>query len=1045
MKQIVIENPILNSPFEEPRRHFKFTDEGITDEIVEARRVSSYFVPVPHAKKKSPKQLSFETEWTADRVEENKDINRIRERVAIWRKGGYVGITRITASLLEYWKREDRERRLFFCQIEALETAIWITEVAPKYGEAWVENFLREKNYQSNPLLYRIALKMATGSGKTLVMGMLIAWQALNKFANPQDARFSDTFLIVTPGITIRDRLRVLLPNDPNNYYRLHDLVPPELLAELGKAKMIITNFHAFKPRERVAAGKLTKDILKQKNGSPFTETPDQMVRRVCRELGNKKNIVVINDEAHHCYRRLVLEPGLPRKVEENEEKLTGDERREAEQREEEARIWISGLEAVKEKIGVRVVYDLSATPFFLRGSGYSEGTLFPWVVSDFSLIDAIESGIVKVPRVPVADDSMTGEQPTYRDLWLRIRESLPKKGRKTEKFAGDPLLPAELEGALQSLYSNYVKYFKQWEKATDPTGVLREVATTPDGSNDFSRLTPPVFIVVCNNTNVSKMVFDYIAGWEKDLTPGPSPERRGESTVLVPGKLELFSNVADGRWSARPNTILIDSQQLESGEAMSAEFKKIAAVEIEEFKDEYRARFPGRDAESLADEDILREVMNTVGKPGKLGEQVRCVVSVSMLTEGWDASTVTHILGVRAFGTQLLCEQVVGRGLRRRSYATNADGRFEPDYAEVYGVPFSFIPSAGSATDPKPGPTPTRVRALEDRLACEMTFPRLVGYRYELKGERLNAKFTPDSRMAISTADVPTRTEMQSIIGESSFHDLYGLKDKRLHELDFRLAALLLERYFKDADGNLKPWLFPQLTGIVRRWREECLTCKDNAFPQMLLMVEFAHNAAEKIYQAIVASTSEEKTLLPILRPFDTLGSTRYVDFDTARDVYRTRPDRCHISHVVLDSGWEAKLAESLEEMDEVVCYAKNFQLGFAIPYTLDGQEHSYIPDYLIRLRLPSPNGRGAGGEVEPLNLILEVSGEAKKEKAAKVSTARTLWVPAVNNHGGFGRWAFIEIVDPWDAKNTIRAFLNGVKADGIGIGPLFRDGQNV
>jgi type III restriction enzyme len=278
----------------------------------------------------------------------------------------------------------------------------------------------------------------------------------------------------------------------------------------------------------------------------------------------------------------------------------------------------------------------------------------------------------------------------------------------------------------------------------------------------------------------------------------------------------------------------------------------------------------------------------------------------------------------------------------------------------------------------------------------------------------------------------------MQSIIGESSFHDLYGLKEKRLHEVDFRLAALLLERKLPDADGNLKPWLFPQLTGIVRRWREECLTCKDNAFPQMLLMVEFAHNAAEKIYQAIVASTSEEKTLLPILRPFDTLGSTRYVDFDTARDVYRTRPDKCHISHVVLDSGWEAKLAETLEEMDEVVCYAKNFQLGFAIPYTLEGQEHSYVPDYLIHLRLPSPAGRGAGGEGDLLNLILEVSGEAKKEKAAKVSTARTLWVPAVNNHGGFGRWTFIEIVDPWDAKNTIRAFLCGGKADGIE--PLFQ-----
>lgn len=999
MKQVVIENPVLNSPFEEPKRHFRFTEDGITDEIIEERRISQYFVPIPRAKKKSAKQLSFETEWTADRVEENKDINRIRERVALWRRGRYVGITKTTSRLLEYWKREDRERRLFFCQIEALETAIWITEVAPKYGEAWVENLLREKNAQSNPLLYRIAFKMATGSGKTVVMAMLIAWQALNKIANSQDARFSDTFLIVTPGITIKDRLRVLLPNDPQNYYKQHDIIPSDLLPELDKAKFVITNFHAFKLRERVAAGKLTKQLLKQNNGNnPFTEMPDQMVRRVCRELGNKKNIIVINDEAHHCYRH------KPESAE--EEELKGDERREAEQREEEARIWISGIEAVKAKLGVKVVYDLSATPFFLRGSGFSEGTLFPWVVSDFSLIDAIESGIVKVPRVPVADDSMVGEQPTYRDLWLRIREHLPKKGRKAEEISMAPALPVELEGALQSLYSNYEKKFKQWEE----NGEARERGHTP-----------PVFIVVCNNTNVSKMVFDYVSGWEKLLKNG--------ETVPVPGKLPLFSNVESGHWLDRPNTILIDSQQLESGEGMTDEFKRIAAIEIEEFKAEYRTRFEGRDAEALTDEDILREVMNTVGKPGKLGESIRCVISVSMLTEGWDANTVTHILGVRAFGTQLLCEQVVGRGLRRRSYAVNTEGMFDAEYAEVYGVPFSFIPSAGSEKDPKPGPTPTRVRALEDRIACEITFPRIIGYRYEFNGEKLTTRFTNDSKMAISTADVPTKTEMQSIIGESSFHELYGLKDERLQKVDFKLAALMMEKYFND-EQNTKPWLFPQLLQAIREWREAYLTCKDNAFPQMLLLVAFAHTAAEKIYQAIVTSNEGVRTLLPILRPYDTIGSTRYVDFDTARDVYRTRPDKSHVSHVVLDSNWEGKLAEVLEDMDEAVYYVKNFQLGFTIPYTINGEEKSYLPDYIIRI----DDGHGKDNL---LNLVLEVSGEARKDKAAKVETARNLWIPAINNHGGFGRWAFLEIVDPWDAKNTIRAFVKGSQQPAH---PLFR-----
>ncbi len=345
MKQVVIENPVINSPFEEPKRHFKFTEEGITDELVDGRRISEYFVPIPRSKKKSPKQLSFETEWTSDRLEENKFINRVRERLATWRKGGYQGITKTSAHLLAYWQQPDRERKLFFCQIEALETAIYITEVATKYGDSWIEDSIRRANQDANPLLFRIAFKMATGSGKTLVMAMLIAWHALNKLANTQDARFSDTFLIVTPGITIKDRLRVLLPNDPNNYYRQHDLVPPDLMTELGKAKMIITNFHAFKSREKISVGKVTKSILNQGETSPFTETPDQMVRRVCRDLGNKKNIIVINDEAHHCYRH---------KPDGENEKLTGDERKEAQTRDEEARIWISGLEAVKDKIGVQ-------------------------------------------------------------------------------------------------------------------------------------------------------------------------------------------------------------------------------------------------------------------------------------------------------------------------------------------------------------------------------------------------------------------------------------------------------------------------------------------------------------------------------------------------------------------------------------------------------------------------------------------------------------------------------------------------------------------
>ena len=1009
MKQAVIENPVINSPFREPTRHFRFGDEGITDETVERRRVSAYFIPIAQPKKKG-KQLELQTEWTLNRLKPNDEINRIRDRVARWREGGYQGITKTTRALLVYWTNPDREKKLFFCQIEALETAIYLAEAANKLGDAWIENLLREAGDEANPGLYRIAFKMATGAGKTVVMAMLIAWQALNKFANPQDARFSDTFLIITPGITIRDRLRVLLPNDPQNYYRQRDVVHQEWLTELGKANLLITNFHAFLLHEKGNVARLSKHILTQGKPSPFTESPDEMVRRVCRQFGSKKGLVVLNDEAHHCYRH---------KVEATDEKLTGDERREALKRDEEARVWLNGLIAVQNKLGIKAVYDLSATPFFLRGSGYPEGTLFPWVVSDFSLIDAIECGIVKVPRVPVADDSMTGDLPTYRSIWHRIRDDLPRKGRGTEDASGgEPKLPMVLQGALHSLYSNYEKYYRKWEASDDARAKGQ---------------TPPVFIVVCNNTNVSKLVYDFISGWEKEL-----PD---ESKVAVPGQLPIFSNVHDGRWLARPNTILIDSEQLESGEAMSPAFKKIAALEIDTFKSEYRERFPGSDTGKLTDEDLLREVMNTVGKTGRLGEHVKCVVSVSMLTEGWDANTVTHILGVRAFGTQLLCEQVVGRGLRRTSYAHDDKGMFTPEYAEVYGVPFSFIPCSGSSSDPKPGLTPTRVRALEERIACEITFPRLLGYRYDLPDRKLSARFTDESRLALSTQDVPSKTENAPIVGESVIHTLDDLRRRRPQEVAFLLAKLVLEKYFRcdgeprtdrpkqhQWDREVQAWRFPSLLAITRRWLAECVTLKDNTFPQMLLLVELAHDAADRIYNSIVRAGEGTKALKPILRPYDTVGSTRYVDFDTTKPVFTTSPDKCHVSHTVLDSDWEAAVEERMEGMPEVLCYVKNQSLGFAIPYTLNGQERNYLPDFIARVN---------DGQPDPLNLIIEVTGEKKKDKEAKAATARTLWVPAVNNHGGFGRWAFIEIRDPWDAENALRALL-GAHAPACAAAPL-------
>ena len=1000
-----IENPILNSPSDVPTRHFRFDDEGITDEVVEGRRPSQYFMPIPAAKKRSgPQQeLSF-TEQSAARIEETRFVNELRARVDVWRRRGYPHVTGTTRRLLEYWTDPTRERKLFFAQIEALETAIFLAEAAGKEtGAVYFTGQLRDFSDDANPGLFRVATKMATGTGKTVVMAMVIAWQTLNKATNPQSGTFSDAFLVVCPGITIRDRLRVLLPSDPNDYYRERDLVPPELHDRLGRARVVIVNFHQLRPRAKLSAPKVSKAVLgpKAEAAGVFTETPDQMVRRVCRELGTKRNIVVLNDEAHHCYRRRPEKASVEGAT--TVDDLKGEDKAEAKQRDEDARVWASGLDAVAAKIGVRTVYDLSATPFFLKGSGYAEGTLFPWVVSDFSLIDAIEAGLVKIPRVPIDDDSASPDSlPTYRNLWLRIRDQLPKKGRKSVADGTEPAIPAPLQGALHSLYSNYEKSFTRWQGAH---------AEQPDS-------TPPVFIVVCNNTAVSKMVFDYVAGWAK-----PQPDG---SEVWVPGGLALFSNVDHGRLAGRAKTILVDSSQLESGEAMSEEFKRLAGAEIAEFKSEYMTRFPGRDAEALTDEDLLREVMNTVGKPGKLGEQVRCVVSVSMLTEGWDANTVTHILGVRAFGTQLLCEQVVGRGLRRRSYvADEATGHFEPEYAEVYGIPFSFIPASGGGGDPKP-PKPTyRVRALPDRANRAITFPVVTGYRWEVP-ERIHfSAFADDSRLALDSRSVPTTTDVSGVVGEVEVHTLDDLKAVRTNRVAFELTKRLLHRYFRDEpdeDGVAceRPWLFPTLLDIVKTWMADPtqLQLKDNAFPQLLLFDELASDAVDRIFRGIASTDPGFNTLKVILRPWDPVGSTEVVDFDTTKPTWATDPERSHVSHVVGDSGWEIEVAHRLESMDEVVSYVKNQGLGFTIPYTMDGRQHAYVPDFIVCL----DDGHGPD---DLLNLVVEVSGERKKDKEARVAAARNLWIPAVNNHCGFGRWAFAEVTNPADVYATIRAVL--------------------
>jgi len=580
----------------------------------------------------------------------------------------------------------------------------------------------------------------------------------------------------------------------------------------------------------------------------------------------------------------------------------------------------------------------------------------------------------------------------TYLDLWGEVRDALPKRSRKDTDFTADQV-PRALEGALRSLYGSYERRYQSWQ-----------------GSDSAAQgETPPVFIVVCNNTTVSKAVFDWIAGWEKQL--------QGNASVLVSGKLPLLTNVEDGRFLDRPRTVLVDSQQLESGEAMSPEFKRIAATEIEEFKAEVRQRFPGRSTDDLTDEDLLREVMNTVGKPGRLGEHIRCVVSVSMLTEGWDANTVSHVLGVRAFGTQLLCEQVVGRGLRRRSYAVDPDtGMFTPEYADVYGVPFQFIPTVAATKVLKVTPN-RRVVADPARAAAEIRFPRVTGYRVELPDEHLVADFDPAHRPRISKDTLPTRTVSAGVVGEVEVHDLQGLAAVRVQRVAFEVAKVLVERHLSDP-RDPKPWYFPQAVPIVKRWLTEWVDYGDDCFPGLFLLTENAHWAAEQVWRDIIRYRgAREPVLLPILRSFDPEGSTTEVDYFTTREVVATSEERCHVNFVVLDGGgnaWERTVAQVLETMQDVAAYVKNDHLGFTIPYAHNGRTRQFVPDFLVRL---------ASHDDVVRTLVVEVSGGRKDQTAreAKAATARDLWVPALNNHGGNGRWDFCEVDDPGRAKQVI------------------------
>ena len=992
MSNAFFERPILNSPYERPTRYWELDSSGQpTQRDILGRRPAEYVTPIPKPRKRKKSEQAELELFSGDGISDEKQkydpipiINELRFAVDQWRKLPSPNDWRVTpqtARLLQHWRQHQFTGvRPFFCQIEAVETAIWLTEVAPgsKSGVRFLEH-LKNANAEANPELFRVALKLATGAGKTTVMAMLIAWQTINAVRHPTSNRFTRGFLVVTPGLTIKDRLRVLQPNDPGAYYASRELVPADMRDDLSRAKIIITNYHAFKLRERMEISKVGRGLL-QGRGEPLItlETEGQMLQRVMPELMGLKNVLVLNDEAHHCYRE---KPG------DGEGDLKGDDRKEAEHNKEVARLWINGLETVQRKLGLQQVIDLSATPFFLRGSGYREGTLFPWTMSDFSLMDAIECGIVKLPRVPVADNIPGNEVPIFRNLWENIRKDMPKKGRgKAEDL--DPLkLPTPLLTALEALYGHYAKTHALWKGA----GLSAE----------------PCFIVVCNNTSASKLVYDYISGFTRKLEDG--------SETFEAGRLPLFRNFDEfGNPEPRPRTLLIDSEQLESGEALDDKFRKMAGPEIELFRREIIQRTGDRQkADNLTDQDLLREVMNTVGKEGRLGDSIRCVVSVSMLTEGWDANTVTHVLGVRAFGTQLLCEQVIGRALRRQSYDLNEEQLFNVEYADILGIPFDFTAKPVVAPPQKPIPT-IQVKAIRpDRDALEIRFPRVAGYRVELPEERLSAAFNDDSILELTPDLVgPSVTRNQGILGEGVDLNLQHLAEVRTSTLLYHLTRHLLVTHWRDAGDEPKYSLFGQLKRIVNQWLSTCLHCSGGTYPAQLIYLELADMACERITRAITQQFIGSSPVKVILEPYNRIGSTSHVLFNTSKTArWQTDSRRCHINWVILDSDWEAEFCRVAEVHPRVRAYVKNHNLGFEVPYRYGSETRRYRPDFIVLV----DDGHG---DDDPLHLVVEIKGYRGEDAKDKRSTMETYWVPGVNHNGQYGRWAFAEFGDVYEIE---------------------------